>query len=73
MRIGRRARDRGTPAHTLGIRRRWWRREIGKERGGRKDRDAPEETFARAIEGGSGVWGGGQVGAENLTVQNPCQ
>lgn len=64
--MGRRACDRGAPAHTLGIMRRGRRREIGKERGGWKDGDAPEEAFARAIEGGIGVWGGGQVCAENL-------
>lgn len=59
MGMGCRARDRGTPAHALGIGRRGWRREIGEERGGGKDGDAPEEAFAGAVEGGSGVWGRG--------------
>lgn len=55
--MGRRARNGGTPAHALGIERRGWRREIGEEGRGGKDGDAPEETFAGAVEGGSRVRG----------------
>ena len=55
--MGRRACNCGTPAHALGIERRWWRREIGEEGRGGKDGDAPEETFTGAIEGGIRVRG----------------
>ena len=50
--MGRRARNRGTPAHALGIKRRRRRREVGEEGRGGKDGDAPEETFTGAVEGG---------------------
>ena len=55
--MGRRVRNCGTPAHALGIKRRRWRREIGEEGRGGKDRDAPEETFTGAVEGGIRVRG----------------
>ena len=64
MRCG--ARDRGTPAQAPGIGCRRWRGEIRKERGGRKDRDAPQEALPASIKGGRRMREGGQIGPENL-------
>ena len=63
------ARDRGTPAHALGIGCGRWRREIREERGGRKDGDTPQEALSATIEGRRRVREGGQIGAENLAQE----
>ena len=54
-----RARDRGAPAHTLGIGRRGRRREVGEQRGGGKDGGAPKEALPAAVEGRRRVRAGG--------------
>ena len=63
-----RACDRGAPAHALGIGRRGRGREIREDKGGGQDCNAPEEAFTGAVEGGTRIWGGGQVGPENLAA-----